>query len=584
MFILVCGVAEMALARLPKFVRAHVLDFLGTVDTGNDLELALELGETLGIGCAAVSEAATCKAADEGKLRHLREVHLVGRHGAGRLDALCRAVTEADGETSITEISIHDLRVNPEREKALLEKCKRLEKVSLRSVGLIQLSISRLATCIRELDLSENNLSNVESLRGISRLRSLNLNGNHVHESGAMALADLATQYHCLKRIYLARSQVGPEGARALLSCPNLEELDLSGNSLGRAGADHIVDVSSTWTLKKLWVSRNSLPGEAFENLRSWSTLEALDISHNHLGAEGGKSVIAADAPHLRELVLGHNQLGDLDETLSSPLLNLHHLDVQAAQYSSPEALAKFISGLAGAMLLDLNLAHCHIQGEEAAQAIASMMDHLQALHLTGNHIGDAGVRVIADALSDNSTLEVLNLEDCQVGPEGAMALALALQDNDTLEDLELRCNLLGNPGAEAFAPIVASQETNLRRLNLSFNDVTVESVSFFISAIEHSKLQYLGLADNFLSMDGFNQLKEAPRPLGMRVDLRSSAASHEDRVSAAMDRETVAATAAGIGAKASSSKRKQKKKKDSTKTTKTKKSTQKLKHKVVSI
>ncbi|GBG29244.1 Leucine-rich repeat and IQ domain-containing protein 1 [Hondaea fermentalgiana] len=523
----------MALLRLPAPVREVVLDFVGVLEAGNDLELALAWRRELGVGCARVSESAVCVAADRAVLGDLREVALVGRHGAGRLDALCRAVGEET--SSIMQVEVDGLRLNKAREQALLQDTKRLRRVKLCSVGLQTLSVSRLAVSIRELDLRENNLSKVESLRGIFRLRSLNLSGNHVYASGAKLLADLASRGGCLQELFLARAQVGAEGARALLSCTTLDALDLSGNALRRDGADALVELSSQWTLRKLWISRNGIPGDRLDGLRTLSKLEFLDISHNHLGAQGATRIVAAEANHLRELVLGHNQLGHIDETLSSTSLRLRRLDVTGAEWSGENSLQRFVAGLVPSRLdeslvgippalLDLNLAHCNLEDEDAARPLAACMPGLVALRLAGNLLGSRGAVVLAKALEENTSVRVLDLSDNRIGPQGAEALARAVENNKTLRELELRCNRAGTTGVQAFAACISSQTSRLRRLNFAFNGVEFEASATLAPLLAASKLLYLGLADNFLSPEGVQLLIQAEKPFSMRVDTRSAA------------------------------------------------------------
>lgn len=57
----------------------------------------------------------------------------------------------------------------------------------------------------------------------------------------------------------------------------------------------------------------------------------------------------------------------------------------------------------------------------------------LELLDLTGNKIGNIGVKAICEALLDNTSLKVLNIKDNQITDEGAKAIAHLLSINKGL-------------------------------------------------------------------------------------------------------------------------------------------------------
>lgn len=65
-------------------------------------------------------------------------------------------------------------------------------------------------------------------------------------------------------------------------------------------------------------------------------------------------------------------------------------------------------------------------------------MYQLYSLVLEWNCIGiwEAGIQILADALSINQTLEELDLRNNKIGPQGAQSLALCLRNNTALRRL----------------------------------------------------------------------------------------------------------------------------------------------------
>ena len=104
---------------------------------------------------------------------------------------------------------------------------------------------------LRVLDLADNSLR-LEGLRGFfnaphSKLQSLVLDGNQLHDEGAKALARAAT-FTGLESLSLARNRIGPEGAEALIDSPHLRpvrNLCLDQNPIGTRAKEHLAKTLS---------------------------------------------------------------------------------------------------------------------------------------------------------------------------------------------------------------------------------------------------------------------------------------------------------------------------------------------------
>lgn len=89
-------------------------------------------------------------------------------------------------------------------------------------------------------------------------------------------------------------------------------------------------------------------------------------------------------------------------------------------------------------MVLSLN--KCRIIGKDLKKFSAALAQnqHLKALILGRNNLGDIGVNYIASALRVNSNLTFLDLFDVDFEKEGAIVLAEALSTNKSLFSLRL--------------------------------------------------------------------------------------------------------------------------------------------------
>ena len=117
----------------------------------------------------------------------------------------------------------------------------------------------------------------------------------------------------------------------------------------------------------------------------------------------------------------------------------------------------------------------------------------LQALHLSGNPLGDGGAASIAfDLLRAGGcpSLRDLQLNHCEIGEEGAISIAHALRDGGALalENLWMGGNAIGDRGAEALAEAITprvGQGVGLRRLALYSNAIGDRGAVLLARAVE---------------------------------------------------------------------------------------------------
>ena len=116
----------------------------------------------------------------------------------------------------------------------------------------------------------------------------------------------------------------------------------------------------------------------------------------------------------------------------------------------------------------------------------AARSPRLRCLDVSGNALGDDGVRQLSEALLVNRTLRELYIECCQFGPGGCHALARALRSNDALRSLQMSRNAVGDDG---FSQIVAALRYNRAVTSLGASQCHVGNVGLahLLDALRHN-------------------------------------------------------------------------------------------------
>jgi Ran GTPase-activating protein (RanGAP) involved in mRNA processing and transport len=223
-----------------------------------------------------------------------------------------------------------------------------------------------------------------------------------------------------------------PLNAQLLEQLSSVTSLDLSRQSLTDEDITQLAQALSTNTrLTSLNVSLNHIGAEGAKALSTNTTLTSLNVSLNHIGAEGAKALSTNTT--LTSLNVECNQIGDEGAKALSTNTTLTSLNVSLNQI-----------------------------GDEGVKAL-STNPHLTSLSIDRNNIGDEG----AKALSTNTHLTSLNVGRNEIGDEGAKALSM----NPHLTSLNVSGNEIGAEGAKAF-----STNPHLTSLNVGGNEIGDET------------------------------------------------------------------------------------------------------------
>jgi len=206
--------------------------------------------------------------------------------------------------------------------------------------------------------------------------------------------------------------------------------LDLKGAGIGNNGAKMLLDgLKATKTLKVLNLAFNNLTAEGSMiicDIITLTSIKRLDLSQNSLGnlfrAELARIVIERQIPqtHLSFSSCGFSSPGIIDLLNSfkrGPYLSYLELDEIKYEEKEMDSLKWFIAN--SSQLNYLSCARCKL--------------------------GDAGAKLIGDALLENTGLEYLNLARNSITSAGASHLADKLTGNriGRLNTLDLSNNLI---------------------------------------------------------------------------------------------------------------------------------------------
>lgn len=152
--------------------------------------------------------------------------------------------------------------------------------------------------------------------------------------------------------------------------------------------------------------------------------------------------------------------------------------------------------------------------GDEGAVVISKALQNnhsrLIFLSLSGNEIGNEGIRAIAEALKTNTTLEGLEVHRNDIDAQGAQYMADALLHNTTLKKLTMFLNRLGSDGVQMIAQSLYTN-TTLQDLDLTRTDCENMGALALGKALQHNaSIQTLLLYGNYIDAEGIPEIAEA--------------------------------------------------------------------------
>ncbi|XP_048015915.1 uncharacterized protein si:dkey-23k10.2 [Megalobrama amblycephala] len=297
---------------------------------------------------------------------------------------------------------------------------------------------------------------------------------------------------HVLSDECLQRLQPVLEAARTAMLCEH---------NLTRKGCTTLVSVltSKTSCLKELNLARSNLNDSELKLLcaglgNGLCQLERLGLEFCGISDKGCTSLalaLSSNPSQLKELDLSGNKFSDSG------------LKILSAELQNPHC-----------KLEKLWMRLCDITDEGCASMallLKSNPSHLRGLNLSGNKLGDLGMKDLVDGLENpHCKLEILRLRDCGITHEGCAALASALRSNPShLKELDLSGNKLKNIGVKKLSAELENSDCNLEMLRLNNCDVTSEGCAALAEALKSNplSLRELDLGWNKLGDSGVQPL-----------------------------------------------------------------------------
>jgi Leucine-rich repeat (LRR) protein len=366
-----------------------------------------------------------------------------------------------NGLVNLTELKLSsDIVALPD---GLFDSCTALKVVNLSHNKLIELETSSFQSLVslEELDLSYNSIKELDSNMFLcnKKLIKLRLYTNKITKlnedflKGLSQLTHLDLAYNemfslpecpfdnCLKVVNLSHNKFIELETLSFQSLVNLEELDLSYNSIERADYSNIFACNKN--LRKLnlsHISSTSFNNQSFNGLEDLFNglvnLTLLNLSDNRIMSlpDG----IFQNLINLKELNLSSNLISELTSSLFNSLVSLEDLDLNRNKLTTiPKGL---FDNLISLKFLNLKENEIELQKDSDPNIFIGLRK-LTGLELEGNQISFLPEGIFKNLVS----LEELGLEQNHI-----MSLPKDFfKDLISLKSLRLRSNFIDTEGED---------------------------------------------------------------------------------------------------------------------------------------
>ena len=320
------------------------------------------------------------------------------------------------------------------------------------------------------------------------------------------------------------------------INCEEITKVNFSDNNISLEAIKWLVNIplQILQLIKELVLFDNKLNQDAAiavsQVLPNLTTLQELDLSYNPLGAAGAVEVLRAlhhcKSP-LKTLRLQCTGVGEEDivpptqpivnnnlETLyisgnllpsimKCPLSNttIKTLDMFRSTLSDEAAIClRSLLQQSVLKFMELDISECDVSSEGAVQLARGLTGNqwLTVLIMRRNSIGDTGAAALGDMLKYNTSLQELNIGWCDITSQGAVEIAVGLTENSILHVLDMEGNETGVVGSEVMGSMLM-QNCTLQELNLMWDETLGEGVDVLLSSLhQNTTLRKLTLSDTY--------------------------------------------------------------------------------------
>nr|XP_039249558.1 ran GTPase-activating protein 1-like [Styela clava] len=306
---------------------------------------------------------------------------------------------------------------------------------------------------------------------------------------------------------------------QAIRDCPDLQVLELCGNTIGVEAARAIADsLDDRKELERcLWADmftgrlRSEIPPSltslSSSIMKAGAHLVEIDLSDNAFGPIGIKSIaelLKSEASYtLQVLKFNNNGMGIGGKTLAETLIECHR---RSSACGKPLALKVFIAGRN----------RLENPGAIALAKAFKTIGTLEEIHMPQNGINHEGISALAEAVRNSPNLRHLNLNDNTFSNKGALSMAKAVGEINSLEIINFGDCLVRTEGAVAIGEALRISNPNLHTLILAFGEIQLEgAISICNGVAEKEHLELLDLNGNQFGDDGVDEVQDLAKELG---------------------------------------------------------------------
>jgi Ran GTPase-activating protein (RanGAP) involved in mRNA processing and transport len=163
---------------------------------------------------------------------------------------------------------------------------------------------------------------------------------------------------------------------------------------------------------------------------------------------------------------------------------------------------------------------------EKSVQSIADNFGENKALTkivVIENKLSDAGIKILSQFIQKKATLTDLTIRDTKFGPEGYKDLAAALK-NSNIKKLDVSENQMDEASVQLFSEVLSSSK--LTQVELSFNGLNSKSVELISKGVEGSKtIVKIDLSENKIEDEGAKYIADliTKNPTVEKIDLSNN-------------------------------------------------------------
>ena len=217
---------------------------------------------------------------------------------------------------------------------------------------------------------------------------------------------------------------------------------------------------------------------------RSYRNWKELNLCECHIG-DHGMSILhqylcgdKANKQEITKINLDENDLtgasshliADIISHLQPHTLVLHNNKITNVRDISTAVITTSTIKVLGIWSNDLTA--------QEAVAISDMMICLEELYIINNKLGDHGAELLSEGITNTKTLRLLDITNNNIGPSGTTTIANALSNNTSLEELYMYDdNFIGQDAAKALGSAIINNKTLKTLLLHDIVDTTKYSV-----------------------------------------------------------------------------------------------------------